>query len=205
MIYNGNMRNHDELPVSIFELTEPKWKGKIAMAYPLFGTAATHVASWYSVLGAERTERYLRDLKANDVMIVDCNAMSRDLVVQREVLLAFTDTDDANVAIQKGESVGMIFPDKNGLGTLLIPNTVALIKGGPNPEQGKMLIDYLLSKEVEGRLARSMSMQTPVREDVERPPHVPRFSEIRAMAVPYRDVADHLDESARFSRELFVH
>jgi iron(III) transport system substrate-binding protein len=108
-----------------------------------------------------------------------------------------------NVAIQRGASVGMIFPDKGGLGTLLIPNTVALIRGGPNPEEAKRLIDYLLSREVEQRLAFSDSMQIPVRDGVERPPHVPAYRDIRAMEVDYGDIAKNLSRSAHFTRELF--
>lgn len=204
LIYNKDQLTEDALPASIFDLTEPAWKGRFAMAYPLFGTTATHVAAWYAVLGPDRTEAYLRALKDNDVLIVDGNATTRDLVVQGEVPLAFTDTDDVNVAIQSGKPVGMLFPDKDGLGTLLIPNTVALVAGGPNAESGKRLIDYLLSRDVERRLAFSESMQIPVRDGVERPAHVPPYDSIGAMEVDYADIADNLERATLFCRELFV-
>ena len=204
LIYNQELVPKEKLPTSIFDLTKPEWKGRVALAYPLFGTTATHVAAWYAVLGAERTEQYLRDLKANDVLIVNGNSTSRDVVVQGEVPLGFTDTDDVNVAIQSGKPVDMLFPDKDGLGTLMIPNTVALIKNAPNPEQAKRLIDFLLSKEVEKRLAFSDSMQIPVRAGVERPAHVPPFESIHAMQVDYQAIADHMEQAATFARKLFV-
>ncbi|MEN8130502.1 MAG: extracellular solute-binding protein [Pseudomonadota bacterium] len=204
LIYNQTLVPEEKLPKSIFDLTQPEWKGKVALAYPLFGTTATHVAAWYAVLGAERTEQYLRDLKANDVLIVNGNATSRDVVVQGEVPLGFTDTDDVNVAIQSGKPVNMIFPDKDGLGTLMIPNTIALIKGAPNSEQGKKLIDYLLSKKVEQTLAFSDSMQIPVRDGVDRPAHVPPYESIHAMEVDYQAIANYMDRASRFSRELFL-
>lgn len=203
LIYNRNLAPQDKLPKSIFDLTQPSWKGKVALAYPLFGTTATHVAAWYSVLGPARTEQYLRDLKANDVLIVSGNATARDVVAQGEVPIGFTDTDDVNVAIQSGKPVNMIFPDKDGLGTLMIPNTVALVKGAPHSEQGKALIDYLLSKKVEQRLAFSDSMQIPVRSGVNWPDHVPPYESIHAMEVDYQAIADYMDQAARFSRELF--
>jgi len=80
---------------------------------------------------------------------------------------------------------------------------MALIEGAPHPEQGKQLIDFLLSKAVESRLAFSDSMQIPVREGVETPPQVPAYSAIRAMQVDYRAIADNLERAARFNRELF--
>ncbi len=204
LIYNTDQMTEEEVPASIFDLTEPEWKGKVAMAYPLFGTTATHVAAWYAVLGPDRTEEYLQALKANQVLIVDGNATSRDVVVQGEVPLGFTDTDDVNVAIQSGKPVGMTFPDEGGLGTLMIPNTVALVAGAPNPETGKRLIDYLLSKDVERRLAFSDSMQIPVRDGIERPAHVPPYDHIDAMQVDYADIAANLEPAMRFCRELFV-
>jgi iron(III) transport system substrate-binding protein len=203
LIYNKDQLSSEEAPNSIFDLTKPEWSGKVTMAYPLFGTTATQVAAWYAVLGPVRTEAYLRALKDNDVLIANGNSMTRDLVVQGEVPIGFTDTDDVNVAIQRGAPVGMIFPDKDGLGTLLIPNTVALIRRGPNSEEARRLVDYLLSKEVEQRLAFSDSMQIPVRDGVERPPHVPAYKDIRAMEVDYANIAKNLPRSAQFARELF--
>jgi iron(III) transport system substrate-binding protein len=204
LIYNKTLLQPDEIPQSIFALTEPRWRNQVVLAYPLFGTTAAHVAALYAVLGAEKTEQYLTVLRQNGVVIVDGNAVSRDVVVQGEVPVGLTDTDDANVAIQAGKPVGMIFPDKDGLGTLLIPNTVALIAGAPHSAEGKQLIDFLLSRDVESKLAFAESMQIPVREGVKTPPHVPAYDSIRAMPVDYQAIADNLERAARFSRELFV-
>lgn len=202
-VYNKEMLETSELPRSIFDLTKPTWRGKVAMAYPLFGTTATQIAAWYAVLGPERTEEYLRALKANQVVIVDGNGASRDVVVQGEVPLGFTDTDDVYVAIKSGKPVSMVFPDRDGLGTLMIPNTVGLVAGAPHPEEARRLIDYLLSREVESKLAFSESMQIPVRYGVKKPAHVPDYDDIRAMDVPYQDIADNLERAARFNRDLF--
>jgi iron(III) transport system substrate-binding protein len=204
LIYNTELLEEAELPESIFELTDEKWKSKVAMGYPLFGTTATHVAAFYSVLGQQKTEEFLRALKSNDILIVNGNSVARDLVVDREVPLAFTDTDDVNVAIQSGKPVKMIYPDREGLGTLLIPNTVALINGSPHPIEAMRLIDYLLSREIESKLAFSESAQIPVRDGVTAPPHVPEFSSIRVMEVDYYKIADNMDKAARFCQGLFV-
>lgn len=204
LVYNTRMLNPSEAPRSIFDLIRPKWKGKFAMAYPLFGTTATHIAALYVSLGRERTERFLRGLKANGVVIVDGNSVVRDIVVAGELPVGLTDTDDVNVAIRAGKSVKMIYPDKDGIGTLLIPNTVGLINNAPNPEEGKRLIDYLLSKEVESRIAFSESANMPLRDGVEKPPHIPEFTDIKAMSVDYLDIAANIKESAKFCRDLFV-
>lgn len=204
LIYNRSLLKAEDLPRSIFELTDPKWKGKVALAYPLFGTTATHVAALYTVLGKEQTEAYLKALKANDVVIVDGNAVSRDVVVEGQFPLGFTDSDDVNVAVQSGKPVGLILPDAKGLGTLLIPNTVAMIKNGPNPKEGRELIDYLLSREVESRLAYSEAAQIPIRAGVTKPSNVLDISSITFMKVDYQEIAEKLNEAGRFCQTIFV-
>ncbi len=79
LIYNTDLLKEQELPKSIFELTEPKWKDKVALAYPLFGTTATHVAALYTHMGEGKAKQYFDSLKANGVMIVDGNASARNL------------------------------------------------------------------------------------------------------------------------------
>ncbi len=204
LIYNTELLKEEDLPKSIFDLTDKKWKGNVALAYPLFGTTATHIAALYAVLGQQKTEEYLMALKSNDIVIVNGNAVARDLVVDREVPLAFTDTDDVNVAIQSGKPVKMIYPDMEELGTLLIPNTVALINGSPHPKEAMRLIDFLLSRETESKLAFSESAQIPVRDGVKAPSHVPGFSSIRVMEVDYYKIADNMDKAAKFCQSLFV-
>jgi iron(III) transport system substrate-binding protein len=204
LVYNTKMLDPSQLPQSIFDLVDDQWRGKIALAYPLFGTTATHVAALYSRLGKEKTEVYLKELKDNEVLIVDGNSVVRDLVVEGKLPLGLTDTDDVNVAMQSGKPVKMFFPDKNGIGTLFIPNTIALIKNAPHPAEGKKLIDYLLSKKIEGKLAFSESAQIPVRDDVAKPETLPDYSSIKAMEVDYYQVAAKMEEAARFCQKLFV-
>jgi len=204
LIYNTRMLTKEQLPASVFDLTAPKWKGNVTMGYPLFGTTATHVAALYAVIGPEGAEAYLKKLLDNRVIVVDGNSVARDLVVDGKAAIGFTDTDDAHVALSKGEKVDMVFPDQKGIGTLLIPNTVALIKGGPNPEPGKRLIDYLLSEKVESALSFAPSRQMPLRSGVKRPSDVVDISEIKAMAVDYLDLFQYLERSSRFCQERFI-
>ena len=200
----GFMLKPGDLPKSIFELTDPKWQGKVALAYPLFGTTATHAAALFANLGDEKAKEYYQKLKTNKIMLTDGNASARDRVADGTVPIAFTDTDDAFVSIQEGKPVNIIWPDKEGMGTLLIPNTVAMIKGGPNPEAGKKLIDFLLSPKVEEMLAHCESGQIPLRPNVKRPSHVPTLGEVKAMQVDYEKVADLMEPSGRFLQEVFV-
>ena len=57
------------VPRGINDLTDPRWKGKIGLAKPLFGTTATHAACLFAAWGEEKAKAFFGALKANDVRI----------------------------------------------------------------------------------------------------------------------------------------
>ena len=116
-----------------------------------------------------------------------------------------TDTDDANGAIEDGKPAKWLFPDQEdgGLGTLVLPNTVALVKGAPHSDAGKKPIDYLLSPEVEAALARARSVQIPLNPSVQAPANVSNLSGIRAMRVDFSEAAAKMEDAMAFTRETF--
>src|SRR5262245_43017471 len=152
-------------PRSVLDLADPRWKGQVAIADPRFGSTSFHVAALYAELGDERADDFFRKLKANDVKIVDGNSVVRDLVARGDVLVGLTDTDDVNVAIEAKLPVAMVLPDRDGIGVPVMPNMVSLIAGAPDPDEGRRLIDYLLSPEVERKLAESEAVQIPLHGD----------------------------------------
>lgn len=206
LICNTNLLKPTEYPSSILELTNAKWHSKVALAYPMFGTTATHAAALFAVLGDSEARNLYQQLKANAVIIADGNAAVKDMVARGEVPIGFTDTDDALIAVQQGKPVAVVFPDQGAgqMGTLVIPNTVALVKNCPHPEAGRKFIDFLLSREAEQMLAFSGSGQMPVREGIPVPPGVKTLAEIKAMPVDWERVADKTEEVAKFLSELFV-
>jgi iron(III) transport system substrate-binding protein len=203
-IYNKNLiKDTSELPNSIFALKDPAWKGKTAIGKPLFGTTATHAAFLFAKMSSSDAKQFLLDMKKNEVIVTAGNAMVRDMVAHGRVPLGLTDTDDVNGAIEDGFPVDMIYPDSDADKTLVIPNTVSLIKGAPHPENGKRLIDFLLSRETEEFLNRNRAAQIPLRTDATSNARIPALKDIPYEHVDWEKVADALDESAEFIQKEF--
>jgi iron(III) transport system substrate-binding protein len=114
-------------------------------------------------------------------------------VAAGEFAVGITDTDDVNVARLEGKPVGLIYPDVNGMGTLIIPNCAVLIANGPNPDTGRRFIDYLLRPETEEALAASEAAQIPLRPGVPVPEVVPFIERLKPMKVNYTTLAGLLE------------
>ena len=191
----------DERPLFILDLAKSKWRDQVAIANPLFGTTSVHMAALFIILGDEKARKFMNDLKANGVKIVSSNSEVRRLVARGEVKVGITDTDDANVAVREGSAVKIVYPDESGMGTLIMPNMVCLMKNSPNQENGKKLIDYLVSSEVEKSLAFAMCAQMPLRHYVQTPADVLTIAAIKGMDINYHDVAIKLDAISEFLKQ----
>lgn len=211
IVVNTNLVPESERPKSLLELATPKWKGKVALAKPQFGTSATQAVCLFEVLGKDQAKEYYRNLRANEVQLVAGNKQVAEGVGSGQFVAGVTDTDDAMEEIKDGKPIAIIFPDrdsppKSRMGTLFIPNTVALIKGSPNQAGGKKLIDFLLSTDIEARLAAGNSHQIPLNPAVhaELPPQILTPREAKPMQVDWEKAADLWDEVQEFLRTEFA-
>ena len=206
LIVNTDLVPEDQRPGSILDLADPKWRGRAAMAKPLFGTTATHAACLFSVWGDERAKEFFKKVKANDTRILAGNKQVALSVAAGRVAWGVTDTDDAIIELEAGRPVAIVYPDQNegGLGTLFIPNTIAIIKGSPNPQQARRLVDFLLSPRVEEMLAAGPSAQIPLNAEVETSTRVKTPRQIKPMQVDFNRAAEKWDTAAEFLRDEFA-
>jgi iron(III) transport system substrate-binding protein len=174
-------------PTSIDALTDPRLKGRVAIANPHFGSTGTHFAALLVERGEAKFRAWLRALRANEVAVLAGNAQVKDAVASGLYRVGLTDTDDVNEAILAGKPVRLIVPDQGDRhsGAFLIPNAVALVRGGPNPDNARRLIEFLLSPQVEAALAEGAGAQIPLRSDVPGPTLLPPRSELKLLDVDH--------------------
>ena len=205
LIVNTNLVQGRDLPKSIFDLLSTQWPAdKIGLANPVFGTTATQAAALYSAWGGAKAKSFFEEVYKRGVRIVDGNSVVRDLVANGQLLFGLTDTDDAYGAKQKGLPVAIVFPDQGdqALGTLVIPNTVALIAKAPHATEARALIDFLLSPETEQQLIDSGWCHIPLHPGL-RPAGAEALS-VKAMAVDLADVYKQLEFSRKELTQVFI-
>jgi iron(III) transport system substrate-binding protein len=201
----------DQWPRSLDDLTDPRWKDQVAMAKPTAGTSATQAACLFAAWGDAKAKAWYTALHTNGVQLVAGNKLVAVGVGAGQFAVGLTDTDDAMAEIDAGKPVKLVFPDadaaeNSGRGTLFIPNTVVLIKGGPNPDGGKKLVDYLLSAAVEAKLAsKEGGYHIPLNPavQVELPEAMRPARTARQLAVDFGRAAELWDDAQAFLRQEF--
>ncbi|MCZ6598401.1 MAG: extracellular solute-binding protein [Planctomycetota bacterium] len=196
---------------SMYDLFDERWSGKVGMARPLTGTTLTHMAALFVVLGDERAMDYLERVKAANAAgrldLTSGNAHTMRRVRDGELAWGWTDTDDYNVARLDGAPVAVVYPDQGGpdaIGTLLIPNTIAVLAAAPHPDAARRFVDWILEPAIEEELAHARSAQIPVRDSVARPAHVMAGDRLRFMEVDFERVGAKLVERQAMLKEMFL-
>ena len=196
-----------ELPTKWEDLSSPKFAGITAIANPLFGTTRGHLAAMFALWGDQRGRAFLTGLRDHGAFVADGNSASVRAVIAGRVRIAATDTDDVWVAQKRASlpggpaSLDLRYLDMGDGGTLLIPCSVALVKGGPNGDKARHLVDYLVSAEVERMLARSDSGNVPVRETLRKELEMTWPPESK---VSFDVVADAMDDAVTAAREILL-
>ncbi len=188
LLVNTDLLPPEDWPHSLQDLCDPAFRGQVAMAKPLFGTTASHFACLYVALGAEGLAEFTDGLLRNEVQIHGGNKGAAVAVSEGRALVALTDTDDAIIEVEAGRPVAMVSLEGE-LGTLFLPNTLSMVAGAPHPVEAGLLMDYLLTAEVEARLAAGPSAQIPILEGSTASARVKGPGEVKAMVVDFAAAA----------------
>jgi iron(III) transport system substrate-binding protein len=201
LAFDPQQTRPEDVPARWEDLAVPEVAKHTAVANPLFGTTRGHVAAMFALWGAERGRAFLQALRDGGVRITDGNSAAVRAVAAGRAKLAATDTDDVWVAQRSGVPLDSVYPDMGDGGTLLIPCSVAIVKGSDNLEAAGKLVDFLVSAEVERLLAKSDSRNIPVRDsllaelEMTRPPQ---------SKVDFDAVVDAMDEAVAAAREILI-
>lgn len=210
IIVNLDKVNSKDINPSITAFAKQSEIYNIGMAKPMFGTTATYVASLYSKFGEEKGVKLFEDIKNSSVYIVDGNGAVRDMVVAGQLDFGLTDTDDALMAVEKGANVDLIFPDQgiDEVGTLIIPNSVAVIKECKHVDQAHRFIDFLLEKETMETMIDigwfQLAQGKELMIDEKLKPYLPTDGQLKLMDVTFEEIGFYLGKSSLDMTEIFL-
>jgi iron(III) transport system substrate-binding protein len=149
IMYNTNLVKPEEAPTSVFELTDPKWKGQVGSADSTNGAIQAHIAAIRKVQGEPAAEEFVKGLVANDTKFFGGHTDVRKAVGAGELKLGFVNHYYYQLSKAEGAPVGVVYPDQGeGQMGLVVNSTAAGVpKGAPNEALGRTFVDFLLTPE----------------------------------------------------------
>lgn len=203
LLINTKEVSATEVPRRLEDLVLPRWRGRVGIAKPLFGTTATHVASLFAVWGPQKTKDWLLRLKANEVQILSGNKQVAVQVGAGTIAMGLTDTDDALGEIRQNRPVQIVYLEQgeDEVGLLVIPNTLSIVRGAPHRAAAARLLDFLLAPAVEEALSASASGQLPLHPAARASGQIALPASAKRMAVDFDQAARFWSEATRFVKD----
>ena len=204
MVYSTERLTEDELPESIWDLTDPKWRGRIGWA-PTNGSFQVMVAGMRQLWGEERTKEWLESIQANDVKVFPKNTPQVAAVSAGEIDVGMVNHYYLfRFLAEEGEN----FPARNhhpkagDPGALIMVSGIGVLEQSEEKETAFKLVEFLLS-EVGQQYFASQTFEYPVVEGVRTQRVLTPISEIEAPDIQLQDLSD-LDGTLQLLQEAGV-
>jgi len=150
LVYNTADVDPTTLPDSVFDLTEPEYRGRVAVA-PNNGSFQDFVSAMRVQEGDDATRAWLDGMAANDSPVYANNTAIVAAVSRGEVPMGLVNhyynvrakTEDPSI-----ESENHYFPNGD-IGSLLIITAAGIVNTSQNSEAAERLVRFLLSPEAQ--------------------------------------------------------
>ncbi|CAA9482383.1 MAG: Ferric iron ABC transporter, iron-binding protein [uncultured Solirubrobacteraceae bacterium] len=202
LIVNTETLPSGERPKSVFDLVEPRWKGKVAAPDATNASWIGFVSEMRLKEGDAKTRRWLEGMKRNDLAVLGSHTDVRKAVGSGEFDVGLVNHYYVELEKRDNSPVEAIFTDQEagGFGVVVNAASGGILKGAEHPEAAKRLMDYLLSRKAQAEFA-GRNFEYPVVPGVEAPGLRP-LDEIRGTGVELAKLGPELDSTLKLLDEV---
>ena len=204
-VVNEDALGGKPLPLSWEDLTDPQYKGLIAMPDPnSSGTAYTIIATLVQIFGEDRAFEILEGIHRNIAQYTSSGAAPGQLAGRGEVAIAIQFMHDGVKFALQGFPLTVYAPSE---GTGYEIGGLSLIKGAPNRDEAIQFIEWALTPEAQMIAAQQGdSFQLPSNVNTPVPEASPNLDEINLIDYDFErfgspEVRDAL--VGRWTNEIF--
>jgi iron(III) transport system substrate-binding protein len=196
LVYNVDNVEESELPDSVFELTDPEWKGIVAIP----ATNGSFV-DWFTVFraqnGDEVATQWLDDMVANDAHFYANNRAIVEAVGRGEIEVGLV---NHYYNFQEQAALGDDHRGQNydfsddDIGSLLLITAAAIPAASDDVDSAHALINFLLSEPAQTYFTDE-TLEYPLASDVEPNDALPPLDAGGASAVDFASLGDGFEET----------
>jgi iron(III) transport system substrate-binding protein len=203
LIVNKERLKPSEYPKSVFELTDPRWKGKLAAPNATNASWLGFVSEMRIARGDAFTRRWLEGLKRNDLAVLGSHTDVRNAVGSGEFALGLVNHYYVELEKREGSPVEAIFTDQQqgGFGAVVNASSGGIVKNGPHPENARKLMDFLLSSRAQEEFA-GRNYEYPVVPGVRVTPGLKPLDDIKGTGIALSDLGPKLDSTIELLRDV---
>lgn len=195
LVYNTELVAEEDLPGSVFELTDPRYEGMVGVA-PQNGSFQDFVSAMVLSEGEDRTLEWLDGLAENGARTYGNNNAIVDAVARGEVEMGLVNhyynyrflAEDPSLPSRNHH-----FPSGD-IGNLVITSSASIIEGTDRPDQAQQLVEFLLSVDAQ-EYFRDRTFEYPMRRDMEPSDELPPLDPGSLPEVTFDALGDTLERT----------
>ena len=194
IMYNKDLVKEGEEPTSWKDLTDEKWKGKIAYAEP--GKSGSSYTTLVTMLEARKDDGddgwdFIREFVANlDGKVIGSSSGVYKGVADGEYSVGLTLEEAAMRYVNEGAQVGVVYPEE---GTSAVPDGIAVIKGAKNKANAEKFVDFVTGKDVQQMVVDDFSRRS-IRDDMDAPKGLGSIEDIKLVDYDFAWAANNKEE-----------
>lgn len=201
LVYNSELVDPADLPDSVFDLTDPSYSGRVAVA-PTNGSFQDFVTAMRNELGDDRTAEWLAGMAANSSPNYPKNSAIVEAVGRGEVEMGLVNHYYNLRALEADPSVPSVnhFFPADDLGALVIVTGGAVVDSSDAPVTAEELLTYLLSEESQTSFVNE-TQEYGLLPGVETPADLPPLDAFEVDTIDFEILGEGLQGTQELIRE----
>jgi iron(III) transport system substrate-binding protein len=198
LMYNRELITAEEMPQTLWELTDPTWKGQFAITRGGNGSMIAHISALRYEWGDARTAEWIAAVKENAGAIMQGHGDIRRAVGAGELAFGLVNNYYYHQQLLEptDNNVGVVYPDQGEgeMGAVVNAAGVALIKGGPNAENAHRFLSWILLPENQREFSY-VSMEVPINPAIEAVGEAASISDYKVHAMPLSRLGEVFEDT----------
>jgi iron(III) transport system substrate-binding protein len=204
VVYNTDEVSTDELPASVFDLTDPKWRGKIGIA-PTNASFQAFVSAMILSLGEERTREWLEQLKANEPRFYEKNTPIVEAAAAGEIEVGLV--NHYYLYLVKEEQpdapVANHFLSGDDPGALVSVAGIGILDGSDQEDAARRFVEFLLSDDAQRfYVDEAEEAEYPLVAGIEPKEGLPALDELGGPQLELDDLGPQLERTLELLNEV---
>jgi len=206
LMYNKDLITEAEMPKTLWELTDEKWRGKYMVTRGGNSSTVCQVASLRAVWGDEKTKEWVSGLAENAGAVVKDHGEIAQAVGAGEFAFGLVNDHfyQQQLAADKDNNVAAVYTDQRPgeVGTFVNYSGLALVKGAPNEKSAQLFIEFMLKPENQ-KIYVDVTYELPVNPDVAPPDlkGIVPLGQFKVMEMPLSKMGSAWQDSQKLIEE----